>query len=57
MTTQTRPEIAQRWVEEAERGLQRAGRGAELLWDQAEARVGLTPRGLVGRWGQARLYL
>jgi polyhydroxyalkanoate synthase len=57
MTTQTPVEIGQRWVEELERTLQRAGRGAELLWDQSEAPVGLTPRELVGRKGKARLYL
>jgi polyhydroxyalkanoate synthase subunit PhaC len=57
MTTETPPGIAQRWVEEMERGFARIGRGAELLWDQSEAPVGLTPRELVGRWGKARLYL
>jgi polyhydroxyalkanoate synthase len=57
MTTQTTPDLAQRWVEEFENHFQRLGRGAELLWDQGEAPVGLTPRELVGRWGKARLYL
>lgn len=56
MTTQTPPDVAQRWVAEAEGTLQRLGRGAELLWDQSAAPVGLTPRELVGRWGKARLY-
>jgi poly[(R)-3-hydroxyalkanoate] polymerase subunit PhaC len=57
MTTQSAPDLAQRWVEEVERTMQRVGRGAELLWDQSEVPVGLTPRELVGRKGKARLYL
>lgn len=57
MTTQTAPEIAQQWVEQMEQSFRRVGRGAELLWDQSEAPVGLTPRELVGRHGKARLYL
>ena len=62
MTTQTTPDRAtrdraQRWVEEFERHFQRLGRGAELLWDQGEVPVGLTPKEMVGRWGKARLYL
>lgn len=57
MTTQVAPDIAQGWIEEMERTAQRIGRGAELLWDQSEAPVGLSPRELVGRHGKARLYL
>ena len=57
MTTQNAPDIAQRWVEEVEGIMQRVGRGAELLWDQSEVPVGLTPRELVGRKGKARLFL
>jgi polyhydroxyalkanoate synthase len=57
MATQTTPAIAQRWIEEIEQNLQRIGRGAELLWDQGDVPVGLSPRELVGRWGKARLYL
>lgn len=57
MSTQSPAEIGQRWVQELEQTLQRTGRGAELLWDQSEAPVGLTPRELVGRKGKARLYL
>lgn len=57
MTTDTTPTVAQRWIEEMESAFQRLGRGAELLWDQSNAPVGLTPRELVGRWGKARLYL
>ncbi|MGI8552019.1 MAG: alpha/beta fold hydrolase [Dehalococcoidia bacterium] len=57
MTTETAPDIAQRWIAAMESSAQRIGRGAELLWDQSEAPVGLTPRELVGRKGKARLYL
>src|SRR5436190_1871250 len=57
MTTDTSPNIGERWVEELELALQRFGRGAELLWDQSDAPVGRTPRELVGRKGKARLYL
>src|SRR5207237_524661 len=57
MTTETPPNIGERWVEELELALQRFGRGAELLWDQSDAPVGQTPRELVGRKGKARLYL
>jgi len=57
MTTATPPNVSQRWIEEMESTFARVGRGAELLWDQSEAPVGLTPRELVGRQGKARLYL
>lgn len=57
MTTETPAGVSQRWVDELERSFQRFGRGAELLWDQGEAPVGLSPKELVGRWGKARLYL
>lgn len=41
---------------EIERTAQRVVRGLELAIDQSEARVGQTPRELVGRRGKARLY-
>lgn len=56
-STNQSPALAQHWVEQMEQLTTRAGRGAELLWDQSEAPVGLTPRELVGRWGKSRLYL
>ena len=56
-TTQTTPDVAQRWVQEFENHFQRLGRGAELLWDQGEVPVGQSPRELVGRKGKARLYV
>ena len=56
-TTQTPPDVAQRWVQEFENHFQRLGRGAELLWDQGEVPVGQSPRELVGRKGKARLYV
>lgn len=55
--TQTAPDLAQRWIEEMEQLAARIGRGAELLWDQSEVPVGLSPRELVGRRGKAKLYL
>lgn len=57
MTAATRPDTSRRWAEEFEQTLQRIGRGAELLWDQSDVPVGLSPKELVGRWGKARLYL
>lgn len=42
--------------EEFGRTAQRVVRGLELAIDQSEARVGTTPRELVGRRGKARLY-
>jgi len=57
MTTTTPPNVAQRLIEELEQTFQRIGRGAELLWDQSEVPVGLSPKELVGRRGKARLYL
>ncbi len=57
MTTTAPPNVAQRWLEELENTFQRIGRGAELLWDQSEVPVGLSPKELVGRRGKAKLYL
>lgn len=56
MTTANQTETRQ-WTEHMEEALQRIGRGAELLWDQSDVPVGLSPKELVGRWGKARLYL
>lgn len=47
---------ADRMQEEFTRTAQRVSRGLELAIDQSEARVGQTPRELVGRRGKARLY-
>ena len=57
MTTESRADIAQRWLQEVESTLQRFGAGAELFYDQSDVLVGQTPRELVGRWRKARLYL
>jgi polyhydroxyalkanoate synthase len=48
---------ADRMQDEARRSAQRISRGIELMLDQSEARVGQTPREIVGRRGKARLYL
>jgi polyhydroxyalkanoate synthase len=45
-----------RMQEEVRRTAQRMARGIELALDQSEARVGQTPREVVGRRGKARLY-
>ena len=47
---------ADRLQEEARRTAQRVSRGIDLMLDQSEARVGQTPREIVGRRGKARLY-
>jgi polyhydroxyalkanoate synthase len=47
---------ADRLQEDARRTAQRVSRGIELMLDQSEARVGQTPREVVGRRGKARLY-
>lgn len=42
--------------DEMARNAQRVARGVELIVDQSEARVGHTPRQIVGRRGKAKLY-
>jgi polyhydroxyalkanoate synthase len=46
----------ERMQEEITRTARRVTRGIELMIDQSEARVGQTPRELVGRRGKARLH-